>query len=242
VRRLAILVLPLLVAMPLAAAPRAPAPPAAGTTGPPQLLDRVVAVVDEDPILLSDLDRAIGLGTIARQPDEGEEAFRRRALDRLIEWRLQLHAIARFGFEEAPLEEVDRQLAELEAKFPTAAGWQRELARLNLTEAQVREILARQLSVLSYVEQRLGPRVFVDVDDIRKYYEETLVPKLEKAGQPVPPIEKVREAIRSVLREQRLDQEIDRWTRQLREQADVVDLLDQEPEPLPPVVGTIGPP
>jgi len=238
--------IPLAIALaaPLAAAPASPSasPPDGAATAKPLLLDRVVAVVDEDPILLSDLERAIGLGTISRQPDESAEELRRRALDRLIEWRLQLHEIARFGFEEAPLAEVERQLERLKVSFPTESAWQSELIRLNLTEAQVREILARQLSVLAYVEQRLGPRVFVDVDDIRDYYDRQLVPKLEAESEPVPPLEEVREGIRAVLREQRLNAEIDRWTRELRQQADVVDLLDSEPEALPPVVGTIGPP
>ncbi len=99
----------------------------------------------------------------------------------------------------------------------------------------MRQILARQLSVLAYVEQRLGPRVFVGIEEIRKYYDEVLVPKLEAAGEPVPPIDEIRESIRAVLREERLDSEIDRWTAELRRQADVIDLLDAGGESLPPV-------
>ncbi len=206
-----------------------------------ELVDRVVAVVDEDPILLSDVERAIGLGTIRRHAGENDAALERRALDELIEWKLRLHEIARYGFEEAPLEEVDRQLERLRAHFPSEAAWRSELDRLGLDEARVRQILARQLAVLTYVEQRLGPRVFVSVDDIKKYYDDELAPKLRAAGEPVPPIEEVREAIRAVLREQKLNAEIDRWTNELRRQADVVDLLDEPQKPLPPPVATLGP-
>lgn len=221
-----LLLLPLLGAALFAEEPPAPA----------TLVDRVVAVVDEDPILLSDLERAIGLGLVPRQAGESAAARERRALDALIEQKLRLHEIARFGVEDAPLGEVDRQLERLRAGFPHEAAWQAELARLGLAEAEVRQILARQLSVLGYVEQRLGPRVYVSVEEIRKYYDDVLAPRLRAAGDPVPPVEEIRESIRTLLREERLDVEIDRWTAELRRQADVIDLLDAAERPLPPIV------
>jgi len=101
--------------------------------------------------------------------------------------------------------------------------------------------VARQLSVLAYVEQRLGPRVFVGVEEIRRYYDEELVPELARDGQPPPPIDQVREQIRALLRERRLNEEIDRWTEELRAAADVVDLLDAPARPLPPEVGSLPP-
>lgn len=202
---------------------------------PERLVDRVVAVVDEDPILLSEVERAVGLGLHGRRDGESVAAARRRALDGLIEQRIRLHEISRFGAEPAPLDQVERQLAALRARFPDEAAWRAELARLAMTEAEVRHLLARQLSILAYVEERLGPRVFVGLDEIRRHYDEALVPELTRRGAPVPPIEDVREQIRAVLREQALDREIALWTDELRRAADVVDLLDAEDRPLPPV-------
>jgi hypothetical protein len=218
---------------PLALAAAALAAHAQEAPATPRLVDRVVAVVDEDPILLSDVERVIGLRVVAAQPGEGPEALRRRVLDGLIEERLRLHEIGRFGFEETPLEEVDRQVEALAARFPDAAAYRAELERLGLAESDLRQVVARQLSVLAYVEQRLGPRVFVGVEEIRRYYDEELVPQLARDGQPPPPIDQVREQIRALLRERRLNEEIDRWTEELRAAADVVDLLDAPARPLP---------
>ncbi len=204
-----------------------------------RLVDRVVAVVDEDPILLSDVERAIALGLVERGPDDGVEVLRRRALDGLIEQRIRLHEIGRFAFEEAPLEQVDRQVEALRARFADEAAFAAELERLGIDLATVRQILARQLSVLIYVEERLGPRVFVGVEEIRRYYDDELTPKLAETGASPPPIEEVREQIRAVLREQLLNEEIERWTEELRRAADVVDLLDPDPQPLPPIVLTL---
>ena len=201
----------------------------------PRLVDRVVAVVDEDPILLSEVERVVALGLHGHPAGESEAATRRRVLDGLIEQRLRLHEIGRFGFEDAPLDQVDRQLAQLRARFGDEAAYRAELARLGLGEAEVRQLLARQLSILEYVEERLGPRVFVGLEEIRRYFDEELVPELTRRGEPVPEIENVREQIRAILRERALDQEIARWTEELRKNADVVDLLDADPRPLPPV-------
>lgn len=209
---------------------------AAAEEPPHALVDRVVAVVDGDPVLASDLERAIGLGLIERQNGESDDALRRRTLDRLIEHRLRLHEIDRFGFEEAALGEVEVQFEHLRSRFPSEAAFRAELARLGLEEAGLRQLLARQLSVLLYVEERLGPRVFVGVDDIRKHYDEELVPELHRRGEPAPPLDEVREAIRELLRSRRLNEEIDRWTAELRSRADVADLLDRERQELPPLV------
>lgn len=204
----------------------------------PQLVDRVVAVVDEDPILLSDLERVIALGLAEAKDGESVSSLRRRVLDALIEQRIRLHEIGRFGFEQAPLELVERQLEALRARFPDDDAYRSELRRMGIDEVGVRQLLARQLAVLEYVEERLGPRIFVGLEEIRRYYDDELAPRQRAAGALLPPLEEVRESIRALLREERLDEEIDRWTAELRAQADVVDLLDEPERPLPPEVAT----
>lgn len=205
----------------------------------PILVDRVVAVVDEDPILASDIERVVRLGLLPEVAGESADAGRRRALDLAIEQKLRLHEVDRFGFEETPLALLDRQMEETRSRFPSEGAFRSELARLGLDETSLRQLLARQLSVLAYVEERLGPRVFVSVDDIGRYYNDELLPELRQNGASpadIPTLESVRESIRAVLRERRLNDEIDRWTADLRSKADVVDYLDREMRPLPPLV------
>ena len=226
--------LPALALLALSAAPAAAVATAA------RVVDRVVAVVDEDPILASDLERAIRLGLIERKVGESDAALARRALDRLIADRLRQHEVGRFGYEEVPVEEVDAQVARLAARFASREEFDAELARLALDDGALRQLLARQLAALAFVEERLGPRVFVGVDEIRRYYDGQLVPELAASGQAAPPLDEVRESIRAVLREQRLNEEIERWTEELRREADVVDLLDAPERPLPPVVRSWG--
>jgi len=207
----------------------------------PVLKDRIVAVVDEDPILASDIERDAGLGLVARNPGESDTAYRRRILGLLVEQRLRFHEIDRFGLVQVPVDQVEKNLAEIRSRFPDPAAYQRRLKELGLSENGLKQLVTRQLMVLTYVDERLGPRVFVSLDDIRAYYRDVMTPELAKKHQPIPPLEDVRETIREVLREQRLNQEIDRWTEELRSKANTANYFDQGGKPLPPVVKTIGP-
>lgn len=200
------------------------------------LVDRIVAVVDEDPILWSDLDRAMSLGLIPRLPGEDDADYQRRVLDQTVDTRLRFHEVDRFGQEQLPLSEVEAQYREVRGRFADEASFDAELAELGLSPEQLKGLLVRQLMVLSFVEERLGPNVFVSLHDIREYYEEVLTPEMERRGEALPEIGEVREQIRGVLRQQRLNDEIENWTAELRRRADIADYLERQPRELPPVV------
>jgi len=217
----------------LAAAPvLAQDPPAAES---PVLVDRIVAIVDEDPILLSEVEEVIGLGLAERRPGEGDDELRERVIDGLIEQRLRFHEVDRSGFHRVPVTEIEARMAEIAAAFPDRQAFLRRLTALGMTEQEVRQLVARQIAVLTYVTERLGARVFVGLEDIRAHYQESVVPDLERRGEAVPPLDEVREAIRAVLHEQRLNQELERWTEELRAEADVL-VFPAPPDPLPSVV------
>jgi hypothetical protein len=223
----------------LVAAIRLPAqarPPQA----PPRLEDRIMAVVDEEPILSSEIDRAIALGLKQRQSGENETAFRRRVLNDLIEERLRFQEIDRFGFEQVPVGEINEQVQKIRGQFPDEATFQKTLQQHGLSLKDLRQLVARQLMVLTYVDEQLGPRVFVSLDDITAYYRNVFTPTMQKSHQPVPPLDDVRDDIRAVLKEERLNEAIEKWTEDLRAKADIQVYFDQPAGSLPPVVKRIG--
>lgn len=214
--------------------------PTLHATSEENVVDRLLAVVDDDPILESQLVQTIGIGLVQPQEEEDETAFRRRVLDGLIEEKLRFHEVDRFGFAEVPVDEVDAQFEAVRDRFPDDQSFLARLQELGLDEQGLRQLLARQVMVLIYVEERLGARVFVGLEEIQAYYDEVLVPQLEADKEPIPPIREVREPIRQVLREQLLNQEIERWTDELRREADVVDYFDRPQRELPPIVHQVG--
>lgn len=201
--------------------------------GAASLLDRVVATVDDDPILASELEPPIALGLVTAGPGESDVAVRRRVLDDLIDERLRYHEVSRFGGSSLPVEAIDAQVAAIRQRFTDPADLAARLAAAGMSEEGLRQLVARQILILTYVEERLGPRVFVSIDEIRSHYQNTLEPELRASGQPVPPFEEVREQIRQLLKERRLDEEVVRWTEELRRAADVVDHFDEVIGPQP---------
>ncbi|MEM8960987.1 MAG: hypothetical protein AAGD38_05875 [Acidobacteriota bacterium] len=205
----------------------------------PTLVDRIVAVVDEDPILYSDLDRAIALGSVEVREDETRFELERRVLDGLIDQRLQLHAIERYGAIAVPSEAVTARIAALREPFASDEAFAAHLATLELDETKLHELILRQLRVVRYIEERLAPRVFVDLDEIEAYYDGPFRLMIERMLDPMPPLAEVRDGIRILLEERRLDDEISGWTEDLRDEAQIVDLLERSPKPLPPVIERI---
>lgn len=227
------------------AAPKAPAAAnsatAAASASPETLKDRVLAVVDDDPILGSDVERVVRLGLETPKPGEAPAVFRRRVLDELIEQRLQFHEIDRFGFEQVPVDEIQRRVAAIRARFPDEGAFQKALKEVGLDTKGLRQLVTRQLLVLTYVDERLGPSVFVTPDDVNRYYRDVLGPEMQKRGQAAPPLDQVREDIRETLKQQKMTAQMESWTKGLREKADVLLYSAEAPagQPLPPVVKTL---
>ena len=186
--------LALVLAVALAPAPAAsPAPPAAG-----EILERILAVVDERPLLLSDV-RAL---SAVRGLAEG------KALEAAVDERLMHVEAARLPQADVPAEEEDRALALLLETHPAL--------RDEVPEPDLRRLLRRQLAILKYVEFRFRPQVRVSDEEVRKAWEE------EQAGRPAgPALEDEQEAIRERLERQALDERIEAWVKELRARADV---------------------
>lgn len=203
--------------------------------------DRIVAVVDEDPIFHSDLRRALAFG-FARPGERPGDL--RPVLDQLIDERLRAHSIDRYGVPPADPAEIDAQLNRIEAAHGGAAALDAELAALGSSREELRRSIDLQLRILVYIDERLAPRVFVDDGELLGYYQTDLTAELTRQGAALPPVAEVRDGIRSVLRERKLNAEAARWTAELRGEARIADLLDRpegEERELPPVVLRIGP-
>jgi hypothetical protein len=198
-----------------------------------------VAVVDEDPILASEIDRVIVLHLTDPRQGEADTAFRRRILDQVIEQRLRFHEIDRFGFEQVPVDDIEAQVAKIRATFPDDAAFRKALKDLGMTFQTLRQLVARQLMVYTYVDEQLGGHVFVSLDDISQYYRTVLTPQMQKSGQPLPALDDVREQIRDILKQQRLNAELAKWTQELRRNANVAVYFDKPLDKLPPVVKRI---
>ncbi len=189
-----------------------------------ELLDRVVATVNEDAILQSEWDDALRYESFLNQrPLEKVTAAERRAtLERLIDQLLVVQRMKATGGVAATPEEVAARIREIRREAPGAsdeAGWKAALARYGLSSSVLAERVALQMNIERYVDQRFRPSVFVDPESIQTYYRARLVPELERSGSAVPPLAEVRARIERVLTEERVNELLNGWLKTLREQS-----------------------
>jgi hypothetical protein len=213
-----------LVALLLAPVPPSVSP-ATAPSEPAVLVDRIAAVVGDDIVLESEIRKLVAVGYLERKAGESDAAYRDRSLDQRIVDVLREKQLRRSsGFDPKP-EEVEARVAALEERLakdrgvPAAAA----LAAAGTTREELSAWVRRGLALDSFVKERLTPGLKLTDVDLRAYYDTTFRDAAKKRGlADVPPFDDVREEIREVVRELRLNAEIERWTEQLRSETRVL--------------------
>jgi parvulin-like peptidyl-prolyl isomerase len=207
----------------------------------PIVLDQVVAVVNNQAILASDVDMEIHLAVL----DPGQAGLGvltpRRALEQLISRALIQQQIHEEDVQatEPSQAEVDARLSEIRREIPacvrqncaTDAGWKAFLATHDLTAQRVENYLRYRLQILRFVELRFRQGISISPEEIAAYYKNTLLPQYAP-GEPAPPLERVSSRIQEILLQRKVNVLFDDWLKNLRQQGEV-EVLDpalQTPE------------
>jgi peptidyl-prolyl cis-trans isomerase SurA len=150
----------------------------------PQLVDRIVAIVDQEPILQSDLELEIqnyifeARSTHRPLPDD-ESKIHDEVMDRLIESKLLVAKAKKEGLVIGDDEldaEVDKRMAEVAKRFGGEAKLRAELARSGMTMEDLRlrnrEVTRNRLYSMRIVQAFIRPKVEVTDNEVRAYYDE----------------------------------------------------------------------
>ena len=203
-----------------------------------EVLDRVVAVVNGHPILASEWDEAVRYECFLNQRAAGEMTApeRQAALQRLVDQRLMEAEMKLEGSRPASEEEIEKKIADVRQQIlrnrnPASSKasngaeedreWQAALAQYGFTQAEVEEHMAHDLDLLRFVDRRFRPTIQIEPSDIERYYRETLMPQLLKAGAPDPPLADVSAQISELLTQRALDEQLNRWLQTLRQEGKI---------------------
>ncbi len=183
-------------------------------------VDRIAATVDRQVLTVSEITQLVGIRFFPRTA-ESEEDHRRNVLDALIAQALRYRDVERFGAQDIPADSIEARLLEIQRRFASEAEFGAAVAQAELTLDEVRALVKRQLQVEAYIQERFAPLVFISNEDIETYYRGPWTEQRRERGLSVPPLSAVREEIRTAARGSRLQEEIGKWTAQLRARADV---------------------
>ncbi len=206
----------------------------ATTSSAPVVLDRVVAVVNRQVVLSSDLDLEMRLATLDPVPGTRGAVTRRRALQLLISRSLIQQQIRQEEMQalRPTQEEVDARLTEMRKDLPACAGqnclsdtgWKAFLAARDLTPQEVVIYLRNRLEILGFIEQRFRQGIDITPKQIESYYTDTFLAQYP-AGQTPPPLSKVSARIQEILLQQQVNVLFSNWLQNLRKQGDI-EVLD----------------
>jgi hypothetical protein len=97
--------------------------------------------------------------------------------------------------------------------------------------------LKAELQVMNFVEVRLRPNIHVQPEEIESYYKTKLLPEVQQNGGKVVALNEVEPRIRELLTQQHMDELLDAWLHNLRQQSDI-----QSSVPLPAGTASRGAP
>jgi peptidyl-prolyl cis-trans isomerase SurA len=203
-----------------------------------EVIDGVIATVNRKPLLQSDWDDAVRFEAFMQQKPLASvtEVDRASALQRLIDRRVLEIQMTDSNYLAPSREEIRADIAKLRAQIPAASdepGWQKLIAEYGFSQREIESNVRREMQMMNFIEVRLRPNVHVQPEEIEAYYRTQVLPDMEKAGVKVVTLQEVEPKIRELLVQQRMDELLDAWMHNLRQQTQIQNLTLLPSQSLP---------
>ncbi|HLK06022.1 MAG TPA: hypothetical protein VKT53_16415 [Candidatus Acidoferrum sp.] len=188
-----------------------------------QVVDRIVARVEEEIILQSDMEQLARYQTLV----DGKPESDAQILDRLIDqWIVKKEAEAS-RFPAASDADVERGMQRLVRSFAKNEDFEAQREKAGLTDGDVRQIITAQTYLSNYLDSRFRPSVQVDENAIKEFYDAAVVPRAKARKQEPPTYEAARDIIQEVLVQRGIDEQADKWLKESRTRLSITKYLTE---------------
>lgn len=198
-----------------------------------QTVDQILTLVNDDIITRIDLLWSIAMDPQAPSPvGPVSSDLLSRKLDVMIDERLIAQEATRVPTTEITQDEIDRKRTELIKSFPSEAQFRERVGSVGLTPERIDDLIRQRILIDRFVDFRFRSFVLITEQDIQRHYDEVLVPAIRNRGLVPPSLDdvqdgkSVREAISAMLKQRKINDEVERWLSQARQRADVVQLAE----------------
>lgn len=194
-------------------------------------LDHVVAVINGDVLLESDVEEEMRFAVLEPFRTNASQDTRQDALHRLISRSLivqQMQQQRQFNVT-IPDADVQKSLKELRSHLPDCAkykcqtedGWKAFLAANDLTQQEVEAHWRQRLVILRFIDLRFRTGIRISHEGIEEYYQKSVVPAFEKQHEAAPPLTELSSRIQEVLLQQQVNGLLQDWLKSLRAEGSV---------------------
>jgi parvulin-like peptidyl-prolyl isomerase len=190
------------------------------------LLDRIVARVEGDVILLSDLRRLSRYQDLVDGKKEGDGQI----LDRLIDQWIVRNEADTARFPHPSDVDVALGLERLLAAFDSLDDYQARKKALGLSDSDLQKMIADQLYLSKYLDSRFRPAVQITPVAVEEFYQQAVVARAKARRQQPPTLEASRDYIQEALIQRGINDQADRWLQESRTRLHVEKFLDEGPK------------
>jgi parvulin-like peptidyl-prolyl isomerase len=188
-----------------------------------EVVDRIVARIENDIILLSNVQE------LARyqQLVEGKAESDAQILDRLIDQWIVRSEADTAQFPRPSDADVAAGVERVQKSFTTSAEYETRKKQVGLTDTEIKNMVAAQLYLGNYLDSRFRPSVKVEPKDVEDFYEKAVVPRAQARGQAPPSLDTARDYIHEALVQRSINEQTDRWLSESRGRLHVDKFLDE---------------
>lgn len=192
-----------------------------------QTVDQILTLVNDEIITRIDLLWSIAMDPQAPSPagPVGSDLLSRK-LEVMIDERLIAQEASRIPATDITRDEIEKKRTELIKTFKSEAQFRERVGSVGLTPQKIDELIRHRILIDRFVDFRFRSFVVVTAQEIKRYYDETLAPRVRAGGQVPPPLEELRDGIVANLKQEKIDAEVNRWIASARQRADVVQLAE----------------
>jgi hypothetical protein len=196
----------------------------------PVVLDSVIAIINGEVLLESDLQEEMDFSALQPLSLPGGKGLEQRAALRLINRALIVQQMKEQGMaSDISDQEVQENLDALRKQLPacvaykceTEAGWARFLSDHSLTPSEVQTRWRQRMEILRFIDARFRAGVRIPNAEISNYYNKTFVPEFKKQNAHPPELSAVSKRIEEILLQQHVSALLQDWLKSLRDQGSV---------------------
>jgi parvulin-like peptidyl-prolyl isomerase len=199
---------------------------AAGFAWAQETVDRIVAIVDTDIILMSDVRALQRYQVFVDGKSETDE----QVLDRLIDQWIVRNEAKAVQFPQPPDSEVKRSLERLQRSFSSPEEFEERKKLSGLTDEDIDRMLRSTLYLSNYLDSRFRASIQIEDKDIEEFYKTRIVPRAESRGQTPPTLDAARGFIHEALVQRAVNEQSDKWLKDSRARVRVENLLNEQPK------------
>lgn len=182
------------------------------------VVDRVLAVVNEEVITLTDVRIYSNIAEFKMDQKEIKDKDQRYYLDQIIDQKLVLQMINED--EEITENELMEFKNEIDASDRRDEFYE-SLSDLGLTYEDIRSYVEEILQFEKVINLRFNRAASVSIKEIEQYYRENYIPRRQAEGFDPEPMVTILDEIESAIKKEKIDKQLTEWIANLKKEAEI---------------------